>query len=312
MSSEPLSLKKTRTFRANVLRPAGARFLVNADTFSREVRSLCDYISDVTNMLPIEFESTESLRQIPPTTFGNSATLTEAIAIELIERARDCAASSQVGNVRAYLEQEWKIRCHTKILSTLESQGGGVIALKAEEPWPALTLPLSEVFLAQNKPDYSVAFEVDSKPMLMQDILDAAALSGANAYINEAKELTFPFIVAESKSRMGSSLEALNECAQSVVKMLYKLSKFGPDMEKLPVFCIVCYGSSFELHVACTRKEEGHTFYEIVQMWTGDISSMWQSLQFQFILYNLSCWLRDQVPRRIDLALRFLPDFITE
>ena len=307
MSSDILSSKKTRTFRAKVLRPAGARFLINSDTYSTEVRSLCDYISDVTNMLPPALKSSEGISHIPQTTFGDTSILTEATARELMERARDCAASARLGNVRAYLEQEWKLRCHTRILSTLESQGGGLIALKAEESWPALTLP-TEVFLAENKPDYSIAFEVDSKPMLMQDILDAAALSGANAYINEAREQVFPFIVAESKSRMGSSLEALNQCAQSVVKMLYKLSKFGPHMEQLPVFCIVCYGSSFELHVACTRKEEQHTFYEIVEIWTGDISSPWQSLQFQFILYKLSCWLRHQVPLKIDLALQSLPE----
>lgn len=84
-------------------------------------------------------------------------------------------------------------------------------------------------------------------PVLSRDFLDCR-IGELDSYISEFSAAgVYPFAVVESNSFQGSVLEAENQCAESLIKMLFKLRQLGAGTTDLPVVTIALVGSELVL-----------------------------------------------------------------
>ncbi len=127
---------------------------------------------------------------------------------------------------------------------------------------------------------------------LLSDLLRDNIHRGLAPFVNEARTLAFPLAVAESKSHLGTSFKAENRCAENAVKMLYKLSKLEVPAATCRWYVWPFFGRVFTIDIGTTSLETSSTIYRIHKMWSGDVSTLWPSLQFQVILRKLARWNR--------------------
>ena len=309
MSSSHVSSKKTRTFRARVLFPAGASFPLMSDPPHPNSSELWMDLRNFKHVLPHDVERDLLLENdVPPSFFSNDSLFDETTSKILIERSKTVTYAAQVGTSQVYNEAQWKQEVHSKALSGIAND---TVALILEEDWPAITLQ-SDAILQSNRPDYSIAFPIHRHSPLSMSQLVASTRSGADPFLNNAMTFAFPVAVAESKSNLGSLFEAENQCAESSIKMLHKLSSLGNGTARLPVVGIALVGSFFTIYIASLELDGSDVIYKIHKTWSGDVSYLWSSLQFQIILWKLARWIqgnalakiREEILRMLELGER--------
>lgn len=72
------------------------------------------------------------------------------------------------------------------------------------------------------------------------------------AFVNDTEDIAFPFFVVEAKSFSGTIIEAENEMAGAMGKMLNILQRAGGDCARLPVLGITSIGSILTLWISFT------------------------------------------------------------
>ena len=282
-----------------MLIPAGAVFLRMDETPDGHARPLWNYLRNFKQVLPQSLaRDLASEEEIPPIVFDEDSLLNQDVANTLLATARKVADSARQGEIEGYSEARWKENCHTTALSTLKIGGEGAFLVFPEEEWIALTVP-PDVLLGTHKPDYSVAYVVNDSSPIQRDLLEASIINGCNPFINEVSQFAFPLAVAESKSNMASSFEADNECAQSAIKMLYKLSMLSETASSLPVFGMSLVGSNFTVRIVTRLVEGPRVRYRFQKMWSGDVSYLWASMQFQLIVWKLARWIRGEAMAKV-------------
>ncbi len=294
MSSSEPSTKKTRSFRAKTLEPAGVKFIRGNERPDESAEALWTSLRDFKNVFPRNLSLAPTLQDtegVPSNTFGSNSVLDETTSLELIKLSERVADSADRCSTESYIEASWRSDCHNHALSLVREEGQGKIVVLPEEEWQAITVP-PDVILSKTKPDYSIGYRFNRNSPLHSDLLRANTHRGLDPFINEARTLAFPLAVAESKSNLGTSFEADNQCAENAIKMLYKLSKLGGPAANLPVVCMALVGRFFTIYIGTTSFETSSTIYRIHKMWSGDVSVLWPSVQFQFILWKLARWIR--------------------
>ena len=303
MSESMPSSKRTRTFRANVLLPAGCVFPKH-DESPKSQQAFWDDLSDFDHSLPQSMQAELANEKLPASVFSDSSVLTEVLATQIVALAKEVRAYALEGEVDNYIEELWTNRCHSVALRRFEKQT--MMDVLANEALPAVTIR-EGVIISLTKPDFCVAYRVDGNEAMQRETLDDFLLERRlDPYLNNAKMFAFPLIAVESKSAMGVPYEAENQCAESVIKMLHKLLQFQGSTGKLPVFCITFVGSTATVYMATTEMRRSKIVYRIQQFWTGTISYLWTSIQFQIVLWKLERWIKGVALDEITEALRAL------
>ena len=292
-SGRPPSSKKTRSYRANTLLPAGADFSQLLEPPDKQVRDYWSHYLNMDSVFPANMASSFPVR-IPSWMFSASddSQLDERTSTDIIRIAQEVTLAARTTLPLNANDAKWTSSVHSKALQLLGMQNE--IILLEQEEWMAITLP-SEVLLSSNIPDFTVGFSVANLSPTTLRTLNKMALDGHYLFINEARQVFSPLLTVECKSFMESAFEAENQCAESQIKMLYKFSTMINKMSTLPVFGLTFVGPYFTLYMAYAlpeaSEEEYSPKYRFHRIWAGDVVSIHSSLDFQIILQKINSWM---------------------
>ncbi len=298
MSSSQPSTRKTRAYRGQTLQPAGYIRRQDNLPFLPEATDLEKYLLEDVQVSNDHLRSFPNSTQLPRSIVGDLNNLEDSVARIILPAARLAWEVSFEGVAEAWTESEWRSRCHTPSFLSITrlDHFSDDILMRTEASWATLNLR-EGVSILSNRPDYSFALRVRTHLQQDDGLLSPALLEtlvdDLDPFMETLHEAVFPFAVVESKSADGSELQAENQCADSIIKMLYKLRKLGAETSRLPVIAITWIASRPTIYIAVYRILFGDTMqWNLQSLWCGRVTSLSESIQFHIILYRLLLWAR--------------------
>ncbi len=308
-SSSCPSTRKTATYLGRTLQPAGYNRRKDNLPLLRDATDLGQYLLEDVQISSDQEHLFLNSTHLPKQIMEDLNTLEDSVACIVLPAAKLAWEASFDGYAEAWSESDWRSRCHTPSLLSLvrlDSLPNDVL-MRTEATWEALNLR-DGVSILSNRPGYSFALRV-MKEMCRDDGLLSASLlevlgCDLDPFMENRHETVFPFAVVESKSDDGSHFQAENQCADSIIKMLYKLRKLGVETSHLPVVAITWVASRFTIYIAVSRAMYGDKMqWDMQSLWQGDVKSLSESIKFHTMLYRLLCWARDTYRPTIIAAL---------